>query len=684
MRRQHQCDACARVGKVQVSQYRCPACLRCSCSLACVKDHKQHYNCSGVRDKTAPVPKRNYDEHNLISDYALLEEAKRNKDQASRNRVKHFYNPRAPNSKLPDPIPKHKQRVLGRQASMRGIDLRFMPNVFYRHRVNTTFVRPVDYANSRENDGVTTYDGFPRPFDKIMVWRVDVQFSGTDGGTRLVSIHDLDEEVNMNDVLERAIKSLDIRKEPRMNGAVDPYLHYSGLPVTQLNAYIKNEVSLGARRAQPSSLPDFPKYKRRKMVHGRVDLGELELDTRGFIPVDTSNTLRESLYSALVVEYPILYIAPKGSEEDKQLEQATKSLFNRPEPEADDSVRPPTRPMEPEERHEDNVVNPVVVEMSEAHAVANRTDADPAPAPAPAPASAPAPAPASASATCEGTQPEATSVPNSFDKEQFDDKIEQSSPVVAPIEEKVAQYPQPRGVKRKATAAETSDDDESDLSELERNITKRFTPHKKNGAKTGWTRDGKVRTAGEKRPTSSPVPIPRFRSVLPPIHYDKGEGTQASKQKEMTRRNESLPATSEAEESENNEIGGDNELDGGLSENESATQYVGDDESEQRVGDEVVGQKRSMKKPTQERRRPTKRQRFGDLETIEAKEDEKRGECEADQSDDEDGEKPKPRRQSGVESPPLPFLKVDSVMLDTRIPRRKKMTDSNGMETLAC
>ncbi|KAI0563742.1 hypothetical protein FGB62_34g013 [Gracilaria domingensis] len=538
MRRQHPCDSCARKGKVQVSQYRCPACLRCSCSLACVKDHKQHYNCSGVRDKTAPVPKRDYDEHNLVSDYSLLEDAKRKKDEASRNRAKNFYNPRAP-QKLPDPIPRHKQRLMGREAAKRGIDLRFMPNVFYRHRRNTSHIKPVDYSNADEKDGATTFEGHQRPFDKIMVWRVDVQFSGTDGGIRLVEIHDLDEEANMNDVLERAVKALHIRKEPRLNGAVDPYLQYSGLPASQLNTYIKNEISLGARRAQPSSLPNFPKYKRRKTADGRVDFGHLELDTRAYILVNTDKTLRESLHSALVVEHPILYVAPKGSQEDKELAQGTKSLFDKPEPEADDSIHPPASRVNLDEFEDEKEVKEGDANISEPQA-SSATHVDSASAPAP--------------HSDDQLEP---NLEGEIVVKQNDDNGEHRGATLPVPEgdEKIERDVESRGVKRKAMA-ESSDDDESDLSELERNITKRFTPKKKTGGKTGWTRDGKVRTVNGKRPATSvaAVPMPRFRSVLPPAHFGREERAQGEK-KETQSHNEVSAATSEPKEFENENEG---------------------------------------------------------------------------------------------------------------------------------
>lgn len=48
-------------------KYTCPRCLTHTCSLACVQQHKSEADCSGIRDKTAYVPMRQYNESNMMS-----------------------------------------------------------------------------------------------------------------------------------------------------------------------------------------------------------------------------------------------------------------------------------------------------------------------------------------------------------------------------------------------------------------------------------------------------------------------------------------------------------------------------------------------------------------------------------------------------------------------------------------
>lgn len=52
--------------------YTCPRCLFHTCSLACVRTHKQEASCSGERDKTAYVPLQKYTESHMMSGKNIL------------------------------------------------------------------------------------------------------------------------------------------------------------------------------------------------------------------------------------------------------------------------------------------------------------------------------------------------------------------------------------------------------------------------------------------------------------------------------------------------------------------------------------------------------------------------------------------------------------------------------------
>ncbi|OUC42550.1 PUB domain protein [Trichinella nativa] len=64
------CDVCKKNAR-----YCCPACQARSCSLECVKKHKQLINCDGLACRTRFVPMQNYSTVNFMQDYNMLMEA---------------------------------------------------------------------------------------------------------------------------------------------------------------------------------------------------------------------------------------------------------------------------------------------------------------------------------------------------------------------------------------------------------------------------------------------------------------------------------------------------------------------------------------------------------------------------------------------------------------------------------
>jgi hypothetical protein len=57
------CEEC----KANPSKYKCPGCSVRSCSLPCVKAHKQRAGCTGKRNQTQFVPLSQFDDNLLVS-----------------------------------------------------------------------------------------------------------------------------------------------------------------------------------------------------------------------------------------------------------------------------------------------------------------------------------------------------------------------------------------------------------------------------------------------------------------------------------------------------------------------------------------------------------------------------------------------------------------------------------------
>ncbi|KAH0519493.1 Box C/D snoRNA protein 1 [Microtus ochrogaster] len=116
------CGTCG----TEEAKYRCPRCMRYSCSLRCVKKHKAELPCNGVRDRTAYVSLQQFTEMNLLSDYRFLEDVARTADQVSRDTFLKR--------------PKHKKYLffMKNRARKQGIFLRLLPKGFSKRKENST------------------------------------------------------------------------------------------------------------------------------------------------------------------------------------------------------------------------------------------------------------------------------------------------------------------------------------------------------------------------------------------------------------------------------------------------------------------------------------------------------------------------------------------------------------------
>ncbi|KAG8437229.1 hypothetical protein GDO86_008073 [Hymenochirus boettgeri] len=117
------CETCGG----EEAKYRCPRCMKYSCSLPCVKKHKAEVNCSGVRDKTTFVSVGAFTEINLLSDYRFLEDVGRTVDCAARDLL----------------LSRHTSNkylnLLKSRARRHNIDLKILPIGFKKRKMNTTF-----------------------------------------------------------------------------------------------------------------------------------------------------------------------------------------------------------------------------------------------------------------------------------------------------------------------------------------------------------------------------------------------------------------------------------------------------------------------------------------------------------------------------------------------------------------
>ncbi|KAK7380199.1 hypothetical protein VNO78_32693 [Psophocarpus tetragonolobus] len=164
------CDEC----KSKPWKYTCPCCSIHSCSISCVKSHKERTGCSGKRNQTEFVPLSKFDDSILLSDYNLLEDVKRVAESAQRMRSKlgiYAY------SKLP-----YCLRDLKNAAGSRKTKLMFLPN-----------------GMSKREKNRSRYD----TRKKLISWTIEWHFHSTD---IVLLDHGVDENASFYSILEKHLK----------------------------------------------------------------------------------------------------------------------------------------------------------------------------------------------------------------------------------------------------------------------------------------------------------------------------------------------------------------------------------------------------------------------------------------------------------------------------------------------
>ncbi|XP_068546431.1 box C/D snoRNA protein 1 [Anas acuta] len=116
------CETCSE----EEAKYRCPRCMKYSCSLLCVKKHKLALSCNGIRDKTSFISVNEFTDLNLLSDYRFLEDVGRTADAAARDLSVHR------------PTTNKFINYLRNRARRHNINLKTLPIGFTKRRENST------------------------------------------------------------------------------------------------------------------------------------------------------------------------------------------------------------------------------------------------------------------------------------------------------------------------------------------------------------------------------------------------------------------------------------------------------------------------------------------------------------------------------------------------------------------
>lgn len=163
------CDVC----RTQRPKYTCPACSLRTCSLVCVKQHKQERDCNGRQPKPDFIPLARMTDDSITLDARLIQDTQDAAERATRGE------------------PKHDHKSAGRQGAFRWmlterrLLVKCLPSTFSRHQQNKSrSVRSGDKRSVR--------------------WTVCLRTGEEDQLT-----HDVNEETLISSLTDRPVSVLD-------------------------------------------------------------------------------------------------------------------------------------------------------------------------------------------------------------------------------------------------------------------------------------------------------------------------------------------------------------------------------------------------------------------------------------------------------------------------------------------
>uniref|UniRef100_A0A8C6WM06 Box C/D snoRNA protein 1 n=1 Tax=Neogobius melanostomus TaxID=47308 RepID=A0A8C6WM06_9GOBI len=312
-------STCAVCG-FEEARYTCPRCLIQSCSLLCVKKHKEDSDCSGVRDKTAFVALSQFDEMTLLNDYRFLEDTGRFSDGANRDAF------------IKVPHVTMKAKCFMSNARKMNITLRLLPCTFSKSKENSTFFyskekrfmwhlklifpqSSAEFTQRRVSDQLTLQEiliPYIHPTDSDPVSRqklkmyvlepfehVKVFMKAEGRKANSVRYHELDLQKTLRDnlsyktLIEYPVLHVVLRghwEDYPLKGPAEQSSNTIALPTKRGNHHNKHETSLCLKTSTGSPDIDLPRAKRAKREDAKESKEDGELSESSDEDEDSSSS----------------------------------------------------------------------------------------------------------------------------------------------------------------------------------------------------------------------------------------------------------------------------------------------------------------------------------------------------------------------------------------------------------
>ena len=214
------CEVCG----LEEAKYCCPGCEKRTCSLTCVREHKQRFNCEGLKSfprapPPAPSSTEKYSESLFIQDYNFLENICALTSQSDR-KITDEKQGEERNQKIKSGPRSEKVSLFKRiQKTAKLAELRLLPESFSRSKRNQSHFIEKSKNSHHQNNSLSASEALPEVESSRsgrIAWTLDVV--EYEEGHLIETLNDIGDDSKLEDFLPENSIRVFLRNESRQQG----------------------------------------------------------------------------------------------------------------------------------------------------------------------------------------------------------------------------------------------------------------------------------------------------------------------------------------------------------------------------------------------------------------------------------------------------------------------------------
>lgn len=326
------------------SKYRCPRCLRSTCSLACIKQHKQLFQCDGQVERSSYKSLNQLHDSDIIKDYSLLQDVAHTIDGSRRNPVlqllnKHVQNKRSIGinnrvSALEDDSSQRSDASASKSAQRAGTDLirqslpaglstaystyaprfRHLATVAETHQC-TLLLLPSGMQLHQRNSSTADLKA------QSIQWRLELQCTALSKPLVRAKVND---EITWKEVISQMMGMSDPAHADVASASttLSADTVQPPPPATDIDATTPPTSTIKPKRQKAThAVNPILKHQLQQYISAGIDSLHFFLpvplqpsNAQRWYRIDVNQTIRHSLQGKVVIEFPVLHVALNAEE----------------------------------------------------------------------------------------------------------------------------------------------------------------------------------------------------------------------------------------------------------------------------------------------------------------------------------------------------------------------------------